>query len=150
MSSWKVALGTCDLNVCLLYVCVCMCVPSCLLTCLLVYVCACRSPQRPEEGIRCPGVGVIGSCGAPDMGTGTMNSGHPQRQNTCSQPLSHLPRPLMDFLTMLFSIPAPQTGWGSEHIRNFSGPSAKWFSSRSHSEAQHGGSFTPVMPVLEG
>lgn len=31
MSSWKVALGTCDLNVCFLYVCVCVpaCVPAC-------------------------------------------------------------------------------------------------------------------------
>lgn len=59
---------------------VCVRVRACLLACLLVYVCACRSPQRPEEGIGCPGVGVIGSCGAPDMGTGTMNAGHAQRQ----------------------------------------------------------------------
>lgn len=30
-------------------------------------ICECWCRQRPEEAVRCPAVGVTGSCGPPDM-----------------------------------------------------------------------------------
>lgn len=40
--------------------------------CVSMYVCAnvCKYPQRPEDGIRCPGVEITRGCESLDMGIG--------------------------------------------------------------------------------
>lgn len=68
------------------YVSVCMCTFVSMCLCNRACVCACLCPQRLEEGVRCPGAGVTGSCELPNMGTRNQ-TWMLCKNSKCSQPL---------------------------------------------------------------
>lgn len=73
----------------------------------LCYVCSC--PQRPEDGVWSPGVGVIGIYELPSVGFGTQTLTF-YKSSKCSWSVTHLPNPVAARLSAIFQSPSTQFG----------------------------------------
>ena len=69
---------------------------------MCVFMCAheCRYLQRPEEGIRCLGAGVTGSCELPTVGSGNFSNDLKHGSVFLALSVGHL-----QFFIMLLSFP---------------------------------------------
>ena len=111
-------------------VCVCVCMYVCMYVCMCVCVCVSHNilgwswtlyvyrcsptygsvypvcpgcPRRAEESIRSPGTGITAACELPGTSTGnwTLILCDYLCYSKCFQPLSHLPSPDLEFLTLM-------------------------------------------------